>query len=46
MKYKDTMLPIERAKALANGQDVDRLPCNPNIANGVAEDLWLQSFPI
>lgn len=36
MKYKDTMLPTERAKALANGQDVDRLPCNPNIANGVA----------
>ncbi len=36
MKYKDTMLPAERAKALANGQDADRLPCNPNIANGVA----------
>lgn len=32
----DSMTPAERATALANGQDVDRLPVNPNIANGVA----------
>lgn len=33
---KDSMTPIERAKALSKGLMVDRLPCNPNIANGVA----------
>lgn len=33
---KDMMTPIERATAIANGGQVDRLPCNPNIANGVA----------
>lgn len=33
---KDQMTPVERATALSKGQDVDRLPCNPNIANGVA----------
>ncbi|MDW8800573.1 uroporphyrinogen decarboxylase family protein [Clostridium sp. A1-XYC3] len=33
---KDQMTPIERAIALSKGQNVDRLPCNPNIANGVA----------
>ncbi|WML34112.1 uroporphyrinogen decarboxylase family protein [Clostridium sp. OS1-26] len=32
----DQMTPIERAVALSKGQLVDRLPCNPNIANGVA----------
>jgi uroporphyrinogen decarboxylase len=30
------MTPKERAEALAKGEEVDRLPCNPNIANGVA----------
>lgn len=33
---KDSMTPVERAAALMAGKDVDRLPCNPNIANGVA----------
>lgn len=33
---KDLMTPMERAKALGKGESVDRLPCNPNIANGVA----------
>ncbi len=33
---KDKMTPKERAEALAKGEEVDRLPCNPNIANGVA----------
>ena len=33
---KDSMTPMERAMALSKGLDVDRLPCNPNIANGVA----------
>ncbi|HLR34292.1 MAG TPA: uroporphyrinogen decarboxylase family protein [Tissierellales bacterium] len=33
---KDSMTPIERAKALSKGLRVDRLPCNPNVANGVA----------
>ncbi len=32
----DQMTPAERAAALAKGQPVDRLPCNPNVANGVA----------
>lgn len=30
------MTPKERAKAIAAGEHVDRLPCNPNVANGVA----------
>ncbi|MDR1728146.1 MAG: uroporphyrinogen decarboxylase family protein [Acidobacteriota bacterium] len=33
---KDAMTPLERAAALAAGGEVDRLPVNPNIANGVA----------
>lgn len=33
---KDKMTPIERAKAIAKGEMADRLPCNPNLANGVA----------
>ena len=33
---KDQMTPVERARALAEGRRVDRLPCNPNVANGVA----------
>lgn len=33
---KDQMTPMERAVALAKGLPVDRLPCNPNVANGVA----------
>lgn len=32
----DQMTPMERAMALAKGEMVDRLPCNPNVANGVA----------
>lgn len=35
-KLKDYMTPAERASALARGEKVDRLPCNPNIANGAA----------
>lgn len=30
------MTPRERAGAIANGEAADRLPCNPNIANGAA----------
>ncbi len=33
---KDQMTPAQRAAALAKGEPVDRLQCNPNIANGVA----------
>ncbi|TCO72700.1 uroporphyrinogen decarboxylase family protein [Marinisporobacter balticus] len=33
---KDKMTPMERAIALGKGEKVDRLPCNPNVANGVA----------
>jgi len=33
---KDNMTPLERAKGIAKGEMVDRLPCNPNVANGVA----------
>lgn len=36
---KDTMTPAERGAAIANGKTVDRLQCNPNIANGVARVL-------
>lgn len=36
MILKDSMTPLERGKALAEGKEVDRLPCNPNLANGVA----------
>lgn len=32
----DRMTPAERAAALLKGLEVDRLPCNPNVANGVA----------
>lgn len=35
-KFQDQMTPAERAKALSLGQAVDRMPCNPNMANGVA----------
>ena len=35
-QFKDQMTPAERAKAIANGESADRLPCNPNVANGVA----------
>lgn len=30
------MTPAQRAAAIARGEAADRLPCNPNIANGVA----------
>ena len=30
------MTPVERAAAMAKDEAVDRLPCNPNVANGVA----------
>lgn len=33
---QDTMTPVQRVQAIANGKQADRLPCNPNIANGVA----------
>lgn len=33
---KDQMTPKERAAALAQGLPVDRMPCNPNVANGVS----------
>jgi len=36
MFNKDSMTPAERGAAIAKGMEVDRLPCNPNIANGVA----------
>lgn len=32
----DKMTPAERGAAIANGLEADRLPCNPNVANGVA----------
>ena len=33
---KIQMTPKERATAMTKGEEVDRLPCNPNVANGVA----------
>ncbi|MCW2285434.1 uroporphyrinogen decarboxylase [Rhodoblastus acidophilus] len=30
------MTPLQRAAAIARGEQADRLPCNPNIANGAA----------
>lgn len=36
MRSSDSMTPAERAAAIAKGAGADRLPCNPNIANGVA----------
>jgi uroporphyrinogen decarboxylase len=30
------MTPAERGAAIAQGKKADRLPCNPNVANGVA----------
>lgn len=35
-QFKDSLTPAERAKAIKAGQEVDRMPCNPNVANGVA----------
>ncbi len=32
----DQMTPAQRAAAIASGGAADRLPCNPNVANGVA----------
>lgn len=32
----DSMTPSQRAAAISKGQNADRLPCNPNVANGVA----------
>ena len=32
----DQMTPAQRGAAIAKGEAADRLPCNPNIANGVA----------
>ena len=32
----DQMTPAERGAAIAKGLQADRLPCNPNVANGVA----------
>ncbi|OLS02207.1 uroporphyrinogen decarboxylase family protein [Tissierella creatinophila] len=36
MVKTDQMTPAERANAISKGLEVDRLPCNPNIANGTA----------
>lgn len=36
MLNTDLMTPAERGAAIANRREVDRLPCNPNIANGAA----------
>ncbi|MEL7566568.1 MAG: uroporphyrinogen decarboxylase family protein [Dehalobacterium sp.] len=36
MSIVNEMTPLERAAAMAKGEAVDRLPCNPNVANGVA----------
>lgn len=33
---QDQMTPMQRAAAIAKGLPADRLPCNPNVANGVA----------
>lgn len=33
---KSTMTPMERGAAIAKGEPADRLPCNPNVANGAA----------
>ena len=41
---KIQMTPKERATAMAKGEEVDRLPCNPNVANGVARVYG--KFPI
>lgn len=40
---EDQMTPIERSIALNKKQEVDRLLCNPNIANGVARII---GYPI
>lgn len=37
--YRSQMTPMERAAAMAKGETVDRMPCNPNIANGTARIL-------
>jgi len=36
---KPQMTPLQRAAAIAKGEPVDRMPCNPNIANGTARIL-------
>lgn len=36
MSKVNEMTPLQRAAAIAEGREVDRLPCNPNMANGVA----------
>lgn len=36
MVSRDWMTPAQRGAAIAGGDQADRLPCNPNIANGVA----------
>lgn len=35
--YKDKMTPMERARAITRGEEIDRIQCNPNIANGSAK---------
>lgn len=32
----DIMTPLQRSAAIAGGGSADRLPCNPNVANGAA----------
>lgn len=39
MKFNNQMTPMERTLALSKGKEVDRLPCNPVVANGVARVL-------
>jgi len=33
---QDKMTPLERMTAYNKGEAIDRLPCNPNIANGAS----------
>lgn len=33
---RDQMTPLERAKAMAKGESVDRIQCNPNLSCGIA----------
>jgi uroporphyrinogen decarboxylase len=39
---KDKMTPMERAIAISNGNDIDRIQCNPNLSNGIARVVGLK----
>ena len=41
---KDSMTPAERGAAIAKGMEADRLPCNPNVANGSSKSIWMQNL--